>query len=1701
MHEGDAQNNNKNKTPNTDTHTYTHTIQKIGTIIDSTWPPQTLWKEDCSFDDISHNLQASQYAHSEYKHIFIKRNTKEYQIAREKFLHKLKIFIDSSEKVNHESDSDLENENNNNNNHLNANTVTNIDLYFKIPQLFGINVDLFHLYLLITKRGGFDHCNKLKLWNDIIEETEFYNAQYIKVIEYKLSQIYTKYLLDYEAIFFDCQTAIEQEIPSNANQTGRDATCTSNTSVYMEDDCDIVNILAKYPLLCGIQRLKYRKSANRVFHSNRNRSRSKSNSNNNNNDNSNGNSHSNSNSNSNSSNSSHKRMRKLTLNKDPHGTFYDKNYWVETYPSGNQLMSYDRLSGVGITVSNFNNNLMQHTKFTQLSKLCKYDIPVNRFGVSSTIDGEKFVDKIVFNEYSTTVCRSKMQLINPVRMISKKELFNSKLHFINHNLGICYLKGIHPYSRKMIVHELTKYDSNTTLKSMKRKYGDLEKKHCKQQDIKQENGKNTYENINGGRNNNNSSCSGSSNLNDNENKNKNKNKNKNSKEIDMKESGNLKEEIKFKKNKLSKKSGNDSKSSQSKSKQKTSAKKEGLKLLDYEIDYIIEEIIIKFIHLNGMSHRNASMLSAMADGIQLIENEATARVLYKSTHIIYFERLLAPMQLLFDHACKLPYNFMAHSKGFGVVCIGSLKNRDNQIEIPEMKMKNDDSNSNSNSLLLFNKDDFISEVEGEIYPSWRYVEKTFCYDKLIHKLQNGKLMLKHRPFIVENNENHNLLYLIDNNQCGQYSNEGCAFNSSLNGVNWVSRLNHSCDNNCELRLFMTPVNDGQETTNSVLNFKNELNYNDNDKNCKYRYALGLFALRSINKGDELTINYQWYSGDVETCKEAICLCGSVNCKGTFIQHKNLQFENHLLNRSHSFVSRLVFLLYAGNETLNRTEMNILETCFHENTRTIEFLKPFGDWCLKYVSFIAQYILYEKETLPGYCNAASNTIGIINRETTGRGHRDANNTELDSEVPLLNDQDCNFITSRRFRALSICIDRIKWFLSQQAELFNKKMNQYNLNYHNARARITNANTSMSDIMSQFIASLESGLSSSDCGGTSSNSNSNSSSNSSSSSSGNSNSNERGDSDVNMTQTKIKTRTKASAKTDGSDKDESDSESESERQLPTSKQFVHSDRDTVVTRSSRGSRSTRSTRSRRSIGSNSKTGNVGRSKSNNNENNNSNSNSREKSLSKSSRQSGNRSGNRSGRHTRKRKSTSIGNTREQDKDANYHGDDDASESDADEHEGMSNSDGVIDVSDDDDDEDVLFSSMMNHGYIPNSIYERGGRNGALNVFKQAPLVFCEIDEIIGRLWNDNDSLIQRLLKSIKQCQTVNSKIYKILFKKYCELGIVNERNENSLNKIRVKLIEIAMILSNLKINHKTRIDRHLAAADIIYLYANTYRFFKVNPSYIEFVSPYAEVGITNSYKNVDKFWNESMNRKNSNRRMTRSAIKKECDKYDTGSTHRNKDDGSHNINSHSNNTGGNNSNISGKDNNGNNNGSGGSGSSSRGDYGFDGLHGNNNNNNNNNNGGSGTQASHMCHYFYETNFVWITLLGWHHHCSLDSSSIDGSLINKLIYDEYYKNMLGNVLLPDIESCYDKDCKGLYMRHSHRRFILNCIKKQKGWTNIEHTKQYETNEDMTTCPTPQFTFQCKLGIYGSPVFDHFLGIENLDNVLHGLENDYQM
>ncbi|CAA6671908.1 unnamed protein product [Spirodela intermedia] len=200
----------------------------------------------------------------------------------------------------------------------------------------------------------------------------------------------------------------------------------------------------------------------------------------------------------------------------------------------------------------------------------------------------------------------------------------------------------------------------------------------------------------------------------------------------------------------------------------------------------------------------------------------------------------------------------------------------------------------------FGEDDFVVEFLGEVYPAWKWFEK-----------QDGIRSLQ------KNNKDpapefYNI-YL--ERPKGDRDGYDLVVVDAMHKANYASRICHSCRPNCEAKV--TAV-DGQ-------------------------YQIGIYALRPIAFGEEITFDYNSVTESKEEYEASVCLCGSQVLKerhGLLDRHK-LMLESCEAN----FVSQEDYI------DLGRAGLG---TCL---------LAALPDWLIAYSARLVRFMNFERTKLP------------------------------------------------------------------------------------------------------------------------------------------------------------------------------------------------------------------------------------------------------------------------------------------------------------------------------------------------------------------------------------------------------------------------------------------------------------------------------------------------------------------------------------------------------------------------------------------------------------------------------------------------------------------------------------------------------------------------------------------------------------------
>ncbi|XP_057838042.2 histone-lysine N-methyltransferase ATXR3 [Cryptomeria japonica] len=300
---------------------------------------------------------------------------------------------------------------------------------------------------------------------------------------------------------------------------------------------------------------------------------------------------------------------------------------------------------------------------------------------------------------------------------------------------------------------------------------------------------------------------------------------------------------------------------------------------------IIEEVLLRVLNESVRDYTGTGktpMEYPVQDVVQrMIVQAEKCDDVHKQT---FFQGLLKTMQ-----SRESTEKYVAYRKGLGVVC-----NKEGGFE----------------------KDDFVVEFLGEVYPAWRWYEK-----------QDGI-----RSFQKKDKDPAPEFYNI---VLERPKSDGAGYDlvvvDAMHKANYASRICHSCRPNCEAKV--TAV-DGQ-------------------------YQIGLYTLRPIQYGEEITFDYNSLTESKEEYEASVCLCGTYGCRGSYLNLAGAGAYQKVLKECHSILNRHHLLLEACTNSVSQEDLNDLRnagvgTCL---------LSGLPGWAIAYSARVVRFMNLERSRLP------------------------------------------------------------------------------------------------------------------------------------------------------------------------------------------------------------------------------------------------------------------------------------------------------------------------------------------------------------------------------------------------------------------------------------------------------------------------------------------------------------------------------------------------------------------------------------------------------------------------------------------------------------------------------------------------------------------------------------------------------------------
>jgi len=213
---------------------------------------------------------------------------------------------------------------------------------------------------------------------------------------------------------------------------------------------------------------------------------------------------------------------------------------------------------------------------------------------------------------------------------------------------------------------------------------------------------------------------------------------------------------------------------------------------------------------------------------------------------------------------------------------------------------------------------FVEEYLGEIHCPWRWFELQDSVKKITgDELPDFYNIVLERP--KDDPQGYDVLYV----------------DAAAKGA-FASRMSHSCTPNCQAIVMA----------------------------CGGRLTIALYTLRDVQEGEELTFDYSSVTESEKEFREAICLCSSTHCRGSYLCYTGSRAFQQVMNAKHTFLHRQATLLIAGCEKVTAADRARLAS--HGIKSSALGGPELGDrvpeWVEKWAALICEYIELEEAIL-------------------------------------------------------------------------------------------------------------------------------------------------------------------------------------------------------------------------------------------------------------------------------------------------------------------------------------------------------------------------------------------------------------------------------------------------------------------------------------------------------------------------------------------------------------------------------------------------------------------------------------------------------------------------------------------------------------------------------------------------------------------
>ena len=168
--------------------------------------------------------------------------------------------------------------------------------------------------------------------------------------------------------------------------------------------------------------------------------------------------------------------------------------------------------------------------------------------------------------------------------------------------------------------------------------------------------------------------------------------------------------------------------------------------------------------------------------------------------------------------------------------------------------------------------------------------------------------------------------------------------------------------------------------------------------CGGRLTIAVYTLRHVHVGEELTFDYASVTESEKEFREAICLCGTAACRGSFLTYSGSRSFQAVMSEKHGVLHRQAAILHAASPLTDDDralldEFGVRDSCLGRPGTPDRV----PDWLMKWAALVLRFVKVERDLLPAALLALPPALGVYTQASAEAEAKGVADTRLQNVV--------------------------------------------------------------------------------------------------------------------------------------------------------------------------------------------------------------------------------------------------------------------------------------------------------------------------------------------------------------------------------------------------------------------------------------------------------------------------------------------------------------------------------------------------------------------------------------------------------------------------------------------------------------------------------------------------------------------------------